>query len=84
MLLLSVLVRSAVVVGERLAEGAVRSVFVEMVLERVENGCRVSLVDDQGAVEEFAADGADEAFGDGVVPSRRLPLIPTVGPEPSG
>ena len=48
--------------GSGLAEGAVRSVFVEMVLELVENGCRVSLVEDQDAVEEFAADGADEAF----------------------
>ena len=58
--------------------------FVEMLLELLENGSRVSLVYDQDAVEEFAADGADEAFGDPVVPSRRLPLIPTVGPEPSG
>jgi hypothetical protein len=53
-----------------LAEGPVRPVFVEMVLKLVENGCRVSLVDDQDAVEEFAADGADEAFGDGVGPRR--------------
>ena len=30
----------------------------------------MSLVDDQDAVEEFAADGADEAFGDGVGPRR--------------
>jgi hypothetical protein len=41
-----------------------------MVLELVENGCRVSLVEDQDAVEEFAAEGADEAFGDGVGPRR--------------
>ena len=67
-----------------MAEGPVRPVFVEMVLELAESGCRVSLVEDQDAVEEFATEGADEAFGDGVVPSRRLPLIPTVGPEPSG
>ena len=53
-----------------MAEGPVRPVLVEMVLELAENGCRVSLVDDQGAVEEFAADGADEAFGDGVGPRR--------------
>ena len=57
---------------------------VKVLLELVENGSRVPLMDDQDAVEEFAADGADEAFGDRVVPSRRLPLIPTVGPEPSG
>ena len=30
----------------------------------------MSLVDDQDAVEEFAADGADEAFGDRVGPRR--------------
>jgi hypothetical protein len=46
--------------------------------------CGMPLVDDQDSIEQFTADGADEAFGDGVVPSRRLPLIPTVGPEPSG
>jgi hypothetical protein len=43
-----------------------------MVLELVESGCRVSLVDDQDAVREFAADGADEAFGNGVGPRRPL------------
>ena len=51
-----------------MAEGAVRSVFVEMLFELVENEARVSLVDDQDAVEEFPADGADEAFGDRVGP----------------
>ena len=30
----------------------------------VRTGCGVSLVDDQDAVEEYAADGFDEAFGD--------------------
>jgi hypothetical protein len=29
-----------------------------------QHGCGVSLVDDQEAVEEFASDAADEAFGD--------------------
>ena len=43
-----------------MAEGAVRSVFIEMVLELLENSSRVSLVDDQDAVEEFVADGAEE------------------------
>src|SRR4051812_26826787 len=41
-----------------------------MVLELVENCFRVSLVEDQDSVEEFAPDGADEAFGDGVGPRR--------------
>jgi hypothetical protein len=53
-----------------LAKGAVRSVVVEMVFELVENEARVSLVDDQDAVEEFPTDGADEAFGDRVGPRR--------------
>jgi hypothetical protein len=38
--------------------------------ELVQHGSGVSLVDDQDPVEEFAADGADEAFGDRVRPRR--------------
>ena len=53
-----------------MAEGPVRPVLVEMVLGFAENGCRVSLVDDQNAVDEFAVDGADEALGDRVSPRR--------------
>jgi hypothetical protein len=41
---------------------------VVVALELAEYGCGVSLVDDQETVEEFAAEGADEAFGDGVGP----------------
>ncbi len=41
-----------------------------MVFVLAEHGCGVSLVDDQDAVEQFAADAADEAFGDGVGPRR--------------
>ena len=47
-----------------------RPVIVVVALELAQYGCGVSLVDDQDAVEEFAADGADEAFGDGVGPRR--------------
>src|SRR4051794_11174603 len=43
-----------------LAEGAVWSVAVVVVLVLAEQGHGVPLVDDQGAVEEFAADAADE------------------------
>ena len=39
---------------------------VVVVLVLAEHGDGVPLVDDQGAVEEFAADAADEAFGDRV------------------
>ena len=39
---------------------------------------------DQEVVEAFPAQCPDEAFRDRIAPSRRLPLIPTVGPGPSG
>ena len=45
-------------------EGAVRTVVVVMALALAQHGCGVSLVDDQEAIEEFASDAADEAFGD--------------------
>jgi hypothetical protein len=41
---------------------------VVMAFELTQHGCGVKLVDDQEAVEQFAADGADEAFGDRVRP----------------
>ena len=47
-----------------------RPVVVEVLLELAECCCRVPLIDKEDAVEEFAADGADEAFGDGVGPRR--------------
>jgi hypothetical protein len=43
---------------------------VVVVLVLAEHGGAVPRVDDQGAVEEFAADAADEAFGDRVGPRR--------------
>jgi hypothetical protein len=39
-----------------------------MALVLTKHGGGVLLVDDQEPVEEFAAQGADEAFGDGVSP----------------
>ena len=51
-----------------------------LALELAEHGCGVPLVDDQEAVEEFAADGADEAFGDRVGQRRRLHLIESMRP----
>jgi hypothetical protein len=41
-----------------------------LALELAQHGCGVSLVDEEKTVEEFAADGADEAFGDRVRPRR--------------
>ncbi len=45
-------------------------VFVEVALILVKYNGVVSLVDDQDAVEQFAADGSDEALGDCVRPRR--------------
>ncbi len=50
--------------GSSLPQAAVRPVIVVVAFELAEYGCRVSLVGDQEAVEQFAADGADEALGD--------------------
>jgi hypothetical protein len=44
-----------------------------------QHGGGVSLVDDEDAVEEFAADAADEAFGNRVGPRRQLHLIAMIG-----
>jgi hypothetical protein len=46
----------------------VRPVTVVMMLVLRKHGCGVPLVDDQDAVEEFAAEAADEAFGNCVGP----------------
>jgi hypothetical protein len=43
-------------------------IVVMLLLELAKHGGGVPLIDDQEAVEEFAAQGADEAFGDGVGP----------------
>jgi hypothetical protein len=50
--------------GRSLIEGAVRPVTVVVAFGLAEYGCRVSLIDDQEAVEKFAADRPDEALGD--------------------
>ncbi len=56
--------------GSYLPERSVWTVIVVMACELAQHGRGVSLVDDQKTVEEFAADGADEAFGDRVRPWR--------------
>jgi hypothetical protein len=49
--------------------------IVVVVLVLTKHGSRVALVDDQEAVEEFAAEGADEAFGDGVACGARTGVL---------
>jgi hypothetical protein len=56
--------------GSSLAQGAVWPMIVVVAFELAECGCRVSLVGDQEAVEELAADRSDEALGDRVGPWR--------------
>jgi hypothetical protein len=51
-----------------LPQGAVRPVTVVVAFELAQHGSGVSLVDDQEAVEEFAADCPDEALGDRTCP----------------
>ena len=61
--------------GRSLIQGAVWPMAVVMAFELAEYGCSVSSIDDQEAVEEFAADRSDEALGDRVrpwCPHRRL------------
>jgi hypothetical protein len=55
---------------ERLAERSVWPVRVVAVRVLAKSCSGVSLVDDQYAVEEFAADAANEVFGDGIGPWR--------------
>ena len=45
-----------------------RPVAVVMLFVLAQHRCRVPLVGDEDAVEEFATDGADEALGDRVGP----------------
>jgi hypothetical protein len=56
--------------GSSLAKSAGAAVTVVVKLVLVKHSCGVALIDDQDAVEELAADGADEAFGDRVGPRR--------------
>ena len=49
-----------------MAERAVWPVIVVVVFVPAQHPCGMALVDDQDAVEEFATDRADEAFGDRV------------------
>jgi len=54
--------------GSGLAERAMGAVVVVMVFVLPKRGHGVALVEDQDAVEEFATNRADEAFGDRVRP----------------
>lgn len=55
-----------IVVGGTLVEPAVGSVFVVVVDVLVQECSELSFVPDQGAIEEFLAEGADPAFGERV------------------
>jgi hypothetical protein len=57
-----------------LAEGAVWPVVVVVLLKGAEDCRRVLPIDDQDAIEEFAAKGADESFSDCVGPTVPEPV----------
>jgi hypothetical protein len=61
--------------GSSLIQGAVWPIIVVMAFELAQYGGCVSLIDDQEAVEEFAADRSDEALGDRVRPWRPHPRL---------
>jgi hypothetical protein len=70
--------------GWSLIQGSVRPVGVEVLHILAQHEIEVAWPGDQDVVEAFSAQRADESFRDRVIPNRRVLLIPTVGPEPSG
>ena len=60
-------------VGGGLTESAVRTMIVVNQRVPLQHGRGVVLVDDQDAVDDFAAEGADEAFGDRIWPEALAP-----------
>jgi hypothetical protein len=61
--------------------GAVRSSVVVVANIFGEYCTQVALVDDQYAVGQFGSQGADKPFGETVVPTRQLHLVPTTGTD---
>jgi hypothetical protein len=65
-------------------QGHVRPVVVVVTLAGRQDPAEVGQVPDEGAVEELAAQGADEALADRVAPHRQLRLIRMIGTDASG
>jgi len=61
--------------------GAVGSSTVVVPNVDCEYCTQVALVDDQYAVGQFGSQGADKPFGETVVPTRQLHLVPTTGTD---
>ena len=68
-----------VTVRDALADALVGPGGVVMLLVLGQDGAQVCLVQDQGPVEEFPAQGADQAFADCVGPHRQQHLIQMIG-----
>jgi len=67
-----------------LVQRAVRAVDV-VVLDLLGKDCfEMTATEDEHPVEALAPDGADDALADGVQQRCRLPMMGTLGPEPSG
>ena len=71
-------------VGDALVDALVGPGHVVMRLVVGQDGTQVCLAEDQHAVQELAAQGADEALADRVVPYRQLRLIRSIGTDVSG
>ena len=68
----------------RRLQGTVRSVMVMVVLVRSQDLPQMSLVPDEGAVQELASASPDPAFGNRVAPHRQLHPIQVTGTEGCG
>jgi hypothetical protein len=71
-------------VGDALGDALVRPGRVVVRLVFGHNGAQVRLAEDQYALQQLAAEGADEAFAGRVAPHRQLHLIRSIGTDASG
>jgi hypothetical protein len=71
-------------VGNALGDALVRPGRVVVHLVLGQDGAQVALAEDQHAIEEFPAQGADEALADRVGPHRQLHPILMTGTDVSG
>jgi magnesium chelatase family protein len=68
-------------VGDALGDALVRPGRVVVRLVLGQDGAQMPLAEDQHPVEEFPAQGADEALADRVAPHRQLHLIRVIGSD---
>ena len=71
-------------VGDALADALMRPGGVVMLLILSQDSAQVRLIKDQGPVQEFAAQGADEPLADRVGRRRQQHPIQMIGTDVSG